>query len=138
MNQFLFYPRYGLSEVVKNDNGMLTLFLKRSKMKVQIHENMLAKLQIRELSSPEKVQSALAVLESKTVRLGKKNWNQIQNGYKEKIQSGDLVLIAEVAAEIKGRTSPTFGEKKILESCTHFILDEASVVLGPKHLPSAA
>jgi CarD family transcriptional regulator len=106
-NDFVVYPAHGVGKVVSVEEqevaGMnLELFVisfEKDKMILRVPTNKATEVGMRGLSSPEIVAKAMHTLKGKA-RVKRAMWSRRAQEYEQKINSGDLISIAEVVRDL--------------------------------------
>jgi len=110
--KYVVYPAHGVGRVVSIeesiiDGDSLRVYVVRfdaNRLTLRIPVHKAISIGLRSLSSPETVTTAFHILKQTAA---KKNeiWGKQEKGYKQKINSGDLIAIAEVVRDLHhGRT----------------------------------
>ncbi|MCB1410234.1 MAG: CarD family transcriptional regulator, partial [Rhodobacteraceae bacterium] len=106
-NEFVVYPAHGVGQIVSIEEreiaGMqLELFVisfEKDKMTLRVPTDKATAVGMRSLSSPDIVSKALATLKGKA-RVKRAMWSRRAQEYEQKINSGDLLAIAEVVRDL--------------------------------------
>ena len=106
-NEYVVYPAHGVGQIVSIEEqeiaGLkLELFVisfEKEKMTLRVPTNKAVTVGMRSLSSPELVDKALATLKGKA-RVKRAMWSRRAQEYEQKINSGDLMAIAEVVRDL--------------------------------------
>lgn len=101
------YPSHGIGQITGEETQviagiemiMYVILFSRDKMIVRVPKARAIKTGLRHLSSRDQIQTALQVLESRACKQ-KGMWNKKAKKYKEKIESGEVDLIAEVIRDL--------------------------------------
>ena len=107
------YPAHGVGQIVSIEEqeiaGLkLELFVisfEKEKMTLRVPTNKAVTVGMRSLSSPEIVDKALATLKGKA-RVKRAMWSRRAQEYEQKINSGDLLAIAEVVRDLHRKRRP--------------------------------
>ena len=106
-NDFVVYPAHGVGKIVSIEEqevaGMtLELFVisfEKDKMTLRVPTAKAASVGMRSLSSPDLVDEALKTLKGKA-KIKRAMWSRRAQEYEQKINSGDLISIAEVVRDL--------------------------------------
>ena len=106
-NEFVVYPSHGVGKIVSVEEQViagtrLELFVinfERDKMTLRVPTNKAVEIGMRSLSSPELINRALEMLKGKA-RVKRAMWSRRAQEYEQKINSGDLLSIAEVVRDL--------------------------------------
>ena len=106
-NDFVVYPAHGVGRIISIEEqviaGMnLELFVisfEKDKMTLRVPTHRATEIGMRSLSSPDTVTKALETLRGKA-RVKRAMWSRRAQEYEQKINSGDLLSIAEVVRDL--------------------------------------
>ena len=109
-NDFVVYPAHGVGKIISIEEqdiaGMrLELFVisfEKDKMTLRVPTHKATEIGMRSLSSPDLVTKALDTLKGKA-RVKRAMWSRRAQEYEQKINSGDLMAIAEVVRDLQPR-----------------------------------
>jgi len=124
-NDHVVYPTHGVGKVAgieeKEVAGVrLELFIiefEKDKMTLRVPINKAKTVGMRKLSSPEVVAGALNTLKGRA-RIKRTMWSRRAQEYEAKIDSGDLVSIAEVVRDLHragGQPEQSYSERQLYE-----------------------
>jgi len=124
-NDHVVYPTHGVGKVAGIEEqevaGMrLELFIiefEKDKMTLRVPINKAKTVGMRKLSSPEVVAGALNTLKGRA-RIKRTMWSRRAQEYEAKIDSGDLVSIAEVVRDLHragGQPEQSYSERQLYE-----------------------
>src|SRR5688500_19122399 len=107
VGDYVVYPKHGVGRVIELQSseiaGMqLELYVRRfekERMTLRVPTNKAESVGMRKLSSDKTMQEALATLKGKP-RVKRTMWSRRAQEYEAKINSGDLVSIAEVTRDM--------------------------------------
>ena len=105
--EFIVYPAHGVGQIFGIEEQeiagatieLLVINFKPDKMILRIPTSKFANARMRKLSDPSKITQAQQIL-SQRPQAGRGNWASLAQGYGAKINSGDLVAIAEVVRDL--------------------------------------
>jgi CarD family transcriptional regulator len=105
--EFIVYPAHGVGqifgieeqEIAGTTLELLVINFKKDKMTLRIPTSKVANTGMRKLSDPSKISQAHRTLTQRP-QAGRGNWPSIAQEYGSKINSGDLVAIAEVVRDL--------------------------------------
>ncbi|HJL40487.1 MAG TPA: CarD family transcriptional regulator [Myxococcales bacterium LLY-WYZ-16_1] len=134
------YPAHGVAEVTGierhpvagEDQTFYILRILDNGVKVMIPT---AANGLREIMSPEQVDSVFDVLREKRISVESTTWNRRHREYKDKIDSGDPRQIAEVLRDLcllKNDKDLSFGERKMLDTAKALLVKELSIARDMK------
>jgi len=102
-NEFVVYPAHGVGQIISVEEQeiagiKLELFVvsfEKDKMTLRVPTHKASEIGMRSLSSPEVIEKAMTTLKGKA-RVKRAMWSRRAQEYEQKINSGDLIAIAEV------------------------------------------
>ncbi|KPQ07637.1 MAG: CarD family transcriptional regulator [Rhodobacteraceae bacterium HLUCCA12] len=139
-NDFVVYPAHGVGKIVSIEEreiaGMqLELFVisfEKDKMTLRVPTDKAAQVGMRSLSSPDIVSKALATLRGKA-RVKRAMWSRRAQEYEQKINSGDLLAIAEVVRDLHrtdDQREQSYSERQLYEAALERLTREVAAVSG--------
>jgi CarD family transcriptional regulator len=139
-NDFVVYPAHGVGRIVSIEEqeiaGLkLELFVisfEKDKMTLRVPTNKATEVGMRSLSSLDVVSKAMATLKSKA-RVKKAMWSRRAQEYEQKINSGDLIAIAEVVGDLHradDQREQSYSERQLYEAALERLTREIAAVHG--------
>ena len=139
-NDFVVYPAHGVGRIVSIEEreiaGMqLELFVisfEKDKMTLRVPTDKASQVGMRSLSSPDLVTKALTVLRGKA-RVKRAMWSRRAQEYEQKINSGDLLAIAEVVRDLHradDQREQSYSERQLYEAALERLTREVAAVTG--------
>lgn len=139
-NDFVVYPAHGVGKIVSIEEreiaGMqLELFVvsfEKDKMTLRVPTDKATQVGMRSLSSPDIVSKALATLKGKA-RVKRAMWSRRAQEYEQKINSGDLLAIAEVVRDLHrtdDQREQSYSERQLYEAALERLTREVAAVSG--------
>lgn len=139
-NDFVVYPAHGVGRIVSIEEreiaGMqLELFVisfEKDKMTLRVPTDKATQVGMRSLSSPDIVSKALATLRGKA-RVKRAMWSRRAQEYEQKINSGDLLAIAEVVRDLHradDQREQSYSERQLYEAALERLTREVAAVTG--------
>lgn len=139
-NDFVVYPAHGVGQIVsieEQEIAGLTLELfvisfEKDKMTLRVPTNKAADVGMRTLSSPDVVSKAMTTLKGKA-RVKKAMWSRRAQEYEQKINSGDLIAIAEVVRDLHradDQREQSYSERQLYEAALERLTREVAAVNG--------
>jgi CarD family transcriptional regulator len=139
-NDFVVYPAHGVGKIVSIEEreiaGMqLELFVisfEKDKMTLRVPTDKVTQVGMRSLSSPDIVSKALATLKGKA-RVKRAMWSRRAQEYEQKINSGDLLAIAEVVRDLHrtdDQREQSYSERQLYEAALERLTREVAAVSG--------
>ncbi|SFJ53129.1 transcriptional regulator, CarD family [Jannaschia pohangensis] len=137
-NDFVVYPAHGVGQIVSIEKqevaGLeLELFVisfVKDKMTLRVPTNKATDVGMRSLSSPEIVTKAMATLKGKA-RVKRAMWSRRAQEYEAKINSGDLIAIAEVVRDLHRndeQREQSYSERQLYEAALDRLTRELAAV----------
>lgn len=139
-NDFVVYPAHGVGQIISIEEqeiaGLkLELFVisfEKDKMTLRVPTNKAAEVGMRTLSSPDVVSKAMTTLKGKA-RVKKAMWSRRAQEYEQKINSGDLIAIAEVVRDLHradDQREQSYSERQLYEAALERLTREVAAVNG--------
>jgi CarD family transcriptional regulator len=139
-NDFVVYPAHGVGKIIKIEEQevaglMLELFVisfEKDKMTLRVPTNKATEVGMRGLSSPDVVTRAMDTLKGKA-RVKRAMWSRRAQEYEQKINSGDLISIAEVVRDLHrtdDQREQSYSERQLYEAALERLTREVAAVSG--------
>ena len=139
-NDFVVYPAHGVGRIIKIEEQeiaglMLELFVisfEKDKMTLRVPTNKATEVGMRGLSSPDVVSKAMDTLKGKA-RVKRAMWSRRAQEYEQKINSGDLISIAEVVRDLHrtdDQREQSYSERQLYEAALERLTREVAAVSG--------
>lgn len=138
-NDFVVYPAHGVGRIVSIEEQeiaghALELFVisfEKDKMTLRVPTAKATSIGMRQLSSPEIVDRAFETLKGKA-RVKRAMWSRRAQEYEQKINSGDLVAIAEVVRDLHRNDDreQSYSERQLYEAARDRLTREVAAVSG--------
>jgi CarD family transcriptional regulator len=137
-NEFIVYPAHGVGQIMAIETQevagfSLELFVVhfvKDKMTLKVPTSKIAAVGMRKLAEPEVVDKALSTLTGRA-RVKRTMWSRRAQEYEAKINSGDLVTIAEVVRDLyRSDTQPeqSYSERQLYEAALDRMAREVAAV----------
>jgi CarD family transcriptional regulator len=137
-NEFIVYPAHGVGQIMAIETQevagfSLELFVVhfvKDKMTLKVPTSKVAAVGMRKLAEPEVVDKALSTLTGRA-RVKRTMWSRRAQEYEAKINSGDLVTIAEVVRDLyRSDTQPeqSYSERQLYEAALDRMAREVAAV----------
>src|SRR4030095_10739011 len=138
VGDYVVYPKHGVGRVIDLQStdiaGMqLELYVLRfekEKMTLRVPTNKAESVGMRKLSSDKTMQEALATLKGKP-KIKRNMWSRRAQEYEAKINSGDLVSIAEVVRDLfrpDDAPEQSYSERQIFEAASSRLARELAAM----------
>jgi CarD family transcriptional regulator len=139
-NEFVVYPAHGVGRIISIEEqevaGLkLELFVisfEKDKMTLRVPTNKATEIGMRSLSSPDVVSKAMDTLKGKA-RVKRAMWSRRAQEYEQKINSGDLISIAEVVRDLHrtdDQREQSYSERQLYEAALERLTREVAAVSG--------
>ena len=134
------YPAHGVGRIISIEEqeiaGLkLELFVisfEKDKMTLRVPINKAAEIGMRSLSTPDIVSKALETLKGKA-KVKRAMWSRRAQEYEQKINSGDLLSIAEVVRDLHrsdDQREQSYSERQLYEAALERLTREVAAVAG--------
>jgi len=139
-NEYVVYPSHGVGKIVsieeeKIADVMMEMFVisfEKDKMTLRVPTAKADSVGMRGLSSPDVVGKAMATLKGRA-RVKRAMWSRRAQEYEQKINSGDLISIAEVVRDLHRndeQREQSYSERQLYEAALERLTREVAAVDG--------
>ena len=146
-NEFVVYPAHGVGQIVSVESQevagiTLELFVisfEKDKMTLRVPTNKATDIGMRALSSPDVIAHAMKTLKGKA-KVKRAMWSRRAQEYEQKINSGDLIAIAEVVRDLHrtdDQREQSYSERQLYEAALERLTREVAAVSGGDELAAA-
>ena len=137
-NEFVVYPAHGVGQIVSIEEQeiagiTLELFVvsfEKDKMTLRVPTHKATEIGMRALSSPDVVGRAMTTLKGKA-KVKRAMWSRRAQEYEQKINSGDLIAIAEVVRDLHrndDKREQSYSERQLYEAALERLTREVAAV----------
>src|SRR3954447_6365878 len=137
-NEFVVYPAHGVGQILAIEEqeiagAKLELFVinfMKDKMTLRVPTAKVANVGMRKLSDPALVKKALETLKGRA-RVKRTMWSRRAQEYEAKINSGDIVAIAEVVRDLyrsESQPEQSYSERQLYEAALDRLAREIAAV----------
>ena len=137
-NEFIVYPAHGVGQIVSIEEqevagARLELFVinfVKDKMTLRVPTSKVASVGMRKLAETPMVKRALETLKGRA-RIKRTMWSRRAQEYEAKINSGDIVAIAEVVRDLyrsESQPEQSYSERQLYEAALDRLSREISAV----------
>ena len=137
-NEFVVYPAHGVGQIVSIEEQeiagiTLELFVvsfEKDKMTLRVPTHKATEIGMRALSSPDVVGRAMTTLKGKA-KVKRAMWSRRAQEYEQKINSGDLIAIAEVVRDLyrnDDQREQSYSERQLYEAALERLTREVAAV----------
>ncbi|KIC44148.1 MAG: CarD family transcriptional regulator [Ruegeria sp.] len=146
-NDYVVYPAHGVGQIIsieEQDVAGFTLELfvisfEKDKMTLRVPTNKVTESGLRSLSSPDVISQAMKTLKGKA-KVKRAMWSRRAQEYEQKINSGDLISIAEVVRDLHrtdDQREQSYSERQLYEAALERLTREVAAVSGADELSAA-
>ncbi len=146
-NEYVVYPAHGVGQIVSIEKQEvagfeLELFVvsfEKDKMTLRVPTNKATEIGMRSLSSPDVVSQAMKTLKGKA-KVKRAMWSRRAQEYEQKINSGDLIAIAEVVRDLHrndDQREQSYSERQLYEAALERLTREVAAVAGGDEIAAA-
>lgn len=139
-NEFVVYPAHGVGQIISIEEQeiagfKLELFVitfEKDKMTLRVPTHKATEVGMRALSAPDVVVKALDTLKGKA-KVKRAMWSRRAQEYEQKINSGDLMAIAEVVRDLHrndDQREQSYSERQLYEAALERLTREVAAVSG--------
>ncbi|MEO1293026.1 MAG: CarD family transcriptional regulator [Pseudomonadota bacterium] len=137
-NDYVVYPAHGVGQIVSIEERevagialeMFVISFEKDKMTLRVPTAKVASTGMRSLSSPDVVGKAIETLKGRA-RVKKSMWSRRAMEYEAKINSGDLISIAEVVRDLfraEDQPEQSYSERQLFEAAFERLTRELAAV----------
>jgi len=137
---FVVYPAHGVGQILSIEEQFVAgaslefyvIYFTKSKMTVRVPVRKAAKVGMRRPSDLSSIQGVKRILSETPRKAGRGSWSRLAQEYESKINSGDIVAVAEVARDLfrPGDSGQSFSERQLCVSALDRLCSEIALVEG--------
>lgn len=146
-NEFVVYPAHGVGQILSIEEQevagiKLELFVisfEKEKMTLRVPTHKATEIGMRALSSPDVITHAMKTLKGKA-KVKRAMWSRRAQEYEQKINSGDLIAIAEVVRDLHrtdDQREQSYSERQLYEAALERLTREVAAVSGGDELAAS-
>ncbi|AML51672.1 MULTISPECIES: CarD family transcriptional regulator [Falsihalocynthiibacter] len=139
-NEFVVYPAHGVGQIVNVEEQeiagiVLELFVisfAKDKMTLRVPTHKAIEVGMRSLASADTVAHCMRILKGKA-KVKRAMWSRRAQEYEQKINSGDLLAIAEVVRDLHrtdDQREQSYSERQLYEAALERLTREVAAVSG--------
>ena len=147
-NDFVVYPAHGVGRIISIDEQeiaglkleMFVISFDKDKMTLRVPIAKASSIGMRPLSSVDIVERALETLKGRA-RVKRAMWSRRAQEYEQKINSGDLISIAEVVRDLHradDQREQSYSERQLYEAALERLTREVAAVNGVEETKAQA
>ena len=146
-DDYVVYPAHGVGQIIsieEQEVAGLTLELfvisfEKDKMTLRVPTAKATEIGMRSLSSPDVISKAMTTLKGKA-RVKKAMWSRRAQEYEQKINSGDLISIAEVVRDLHrndDQREQSYSERQLYEAALERLTRELAAASDGDEMQAA-
>lgn len=146
-NEFVVYPAHGVGQITSVESQevagieleLFVITFEKDKMTLRVPTNKATDIGMRALSSPDVIAHAMKTLKGKA-KVKRAMWSRRAQEYEQKINSGDLIAIAEVVRDLHrtdDQREQSYSERQLYEAALERLTREVAAVSGGDELAAA-
>lgn len=146
-NEFVVYPAHGVGQIISIEEQevagftleMFVVSFEKDKMTLRVPTNKATAFGMRSLSSPDVITHAMKTLRGKA-KVKRAMWSRRAQEYEQKINSGDLIAIAEVVRDLHrtdDQREQSYSERQLYEAALERLTREVAAVSGGDEIAAA-
>ena len=146
-NDYVVYPAHGVGQIISIEEQdvagfKLELFVisfEKDKMTLRVPTNKITESGLRSLSTPDVIDQAMKTLKGKA-KVKRAMWSRRAQEYEQKINSGDLISIAEVVRDLHrtdDQREQSYSERQLYEAALERLTREVAAVSGGDEISAA-
>ena len=139
-NDFVVYPAHGVGRIISVEEQevygtkmeLFVISFDKDKLTLKVPTVKATEFGMRSLSSPDVVSKAMTTLKGKA-RVKRAMWSRRAQEYEQKINSGDLIAIAEVVRDLHrtdDQREQSYSERQLYEAALERLTREVAAVSG--------
>ena len=139
-HEHVVYPAHGVGQIVSIEKQevagfeleLFVISFEKDKMTLRVPTNKATEVGMRSLSSPDIIAHAKKTLRGKA-KVKKAMWSRRAQEYEQKINSGDLIAIAEVVRDLHradDQREQSYSERQLYEAALERLTREIAAVAG--------
>jgi len=140
INSYVVYPSHGVGQIINIENTIVMqqhiscylIYFDRERLTIKIPTNKVEKFGIRPLVSKERMNEVFSILRSGVKKM-KGMWSRRAQEYETKINSGDIIMLAEVLRDLTRDiedSERSYSERIIYETAIFRLACEYSAIYG--------
>lgn len=146
-NDFVVYPAHGVGKIISVEEQevagfkleMFVVSFEKDKMTLRVPTNKAVDIGMRSLSSPDMISKAMRTLRGKA-KVKRAMWSRRAQEYEQKINSGDLIAIAEVVRDLHrtdDQREQSYSERQLYEAALERLTREVAAVADGDEIAAA-
>jgi len=147
-NDFVVYPAHGVGQIISIEEQeiagiameLFVISFDKDKMTLRVPTHKATEVGMRSLASPDVVSKAMSTLKGKA-KVKRAMWSRRAQEYEQKINSGDLIAIAEVVRDLHrtdDQREQSYSERQLYEAARDRLTRELAAVAGTEETDAQA
>ena len=143
VGDYVVYPKHGVGRVIELQSeeiagmqlDLYVLRFEKERMTLRVPVNKVESIGMRKLSSDKTLKEAMETLKGKP-KVKRTMWSRRAQEYEAKINSGDLIMIAEVVRDLhraEDQPEQSYSERQLYESALDRMVRELAAVENIEH-----
>jgi len=136
---FIVYPAHGVGQILSIEEQVVAgtsleffvVYFVKAKLTVRVPTRKATNVGMRRPSDPASINGAKQILTEATGRSRRGTWSRLALEYQSKINSGDIVALAEVVRDLYrpgANSGQSFSERQLYETALDRLSDEVALV----------
>ena len=146
-DEYVVYPAHGVGQITSVEKQevagieleLFVITFEKDKMTLRVPTNKATEIGMRALSSPDVINQAMKTLKGKA-KVKRAMWSRRAQEYEQKINSGDLIAIAEVVRDLHrtdDQREQSYSERQLYEAALERLTREVAAVSGGDEIAAA-
>ena len=146
-DDYVVYPAHGVGQIISIEEQeiaginleLFVISFEKDKMTLRVPTDKATAIGMRGLSSPDVVSKAMTTLKGKA-KVKRAMWSRRAQEYEQKINSGDLIAIAEVVRDLHrtdDQREQSYSERQLYEAALERLTREVAAVNGGDEVEAA-
>ncbi|MBC7133987.1 MAG: CarD family transcriptional regulator [Roseovarius sp.] len=146
-DDYVVYPAHGVGQIISIEEQevagfrleMFVISFEKDKMTLRVPTDKALEIGMRGLSSPDVISRAMSTLRGKA-RVKRAMWSRRAQEYEQKINSGDLIAIAEVVRDLHrqdDQREQSYSERQLYEAALERLTREVAAASGSDEVQAA-
>ncbi|GGX56057.1 CarD family transcriptional regulator [Tateyamaria omphalii] len=146
-NEYVVYPAHGVGQITSVEKQevagieleLFVISFEKDKMTLRVPTHKATDIGMRALSSPDVISQAMKTLKGKA-KVKRAMWSRRAQEYEQKINSGDLIAIAEVVRDLHrtdDQREQSYSERQLYEAALERLTREVAAVSGGDEIAAA-
>jgi CarD family transcriptional regulator len=147
-NDYVVYPAHGVGQIISIEEQeiagiameLFVISFDKDKMTLRVPTHKATEVGMRSLASPDVVSKAMSTLKGKA-KVKRAMWSRRAQEYEQKINSGDLIAIAEVVRDLHrtdDQREQSYSERQLYEAARDRLTRELAAVAGTEETDAQA